>query len=126
MKRRVVKAQEVSIFRKDWRAESSVTCLGEGRLAKNPEGPKVEGLVKDPEVASLLKGPKAASPVKGPEVVIEGHAVESFVKSLAVESLMRNPGVGNPEKGHQTSPVEDQEVIRKKWIGPEWRGIRKG
>ena len=82
MGRRVVKAQDVTIFGKYWKVESSVICLEEGRLVKNPEGPGVEGLVKGREVASLMKGSEAANLVRGPEVVVEGHALGSFVKSL--------------------------------------------
>ena len=90
LRRRVVKAQEVTIIRKDWKVESTGIYLKVGRLALSPEGPGVVGLVEGPEVASLMKGPEAASAVKGPEagrlvrgpeVVVEDRAVGSLAKS---------------------------------------------
>ena len=90
LRRRVVKGQEVTIFRKDWKVESTVIRLKVGRLAPDTEGPGVAGLVEGPEVASLMKGPEAASAVKGPEagrlvrgpeVVVEDRAVGSLAKS---------------------------------------------
>ena len=124
LRRRVVNAQEVTIIRKDWKVESISIYLKEGRLALNPEGPGVVGLVEGPEVASLVKGPEASSAVKGPgagrlvrdpEVVVEDRAVGSFVKSQAAEGLQRNPKVKSPMKGHLVRClVEDQELVRKR------------
>ena len=109
LRRRVVKAQEVTIIRKDCKVESTGIYLKVGRLALSPEGPGVVGLVEGPEVASLMKGPEASSAAKGPgagrlvrdpEVVVEDRAVGSFVKSQAAEGLQRNPEVKSPMKGH--------------------------
>ena len=91
LRRRVVKGQELTIFRKDWKVESTVIRLKVGRLAPDTEGPGVAGLVEGPEVASLMKGPEAASAVKGPEAGRLVRGPEVVVEDCAVAGVLPRP-----------------------------------